>query len=147
MWQRRSLRQRDGSNPTETAEQFNFQNPDDWTRWMDWFKQFRVASGLADEDAAWRMTMLLYCMGEQAQPVLDSTKPMVEERKGYTKVLDKFSSILEFTKMWSTIEHISIAEYSYQERARSNTSWLCTPLQLTANMGRWKNNSYAIVSS
>ena len=32
-------------------ELFDFEAPDDWTRWRGRFEQFRVALGLAEKDA------------------------------------------------------------------------------------------------
>ena len=36
----------------QPPELFNFRNPDDWPRWKRRFEQFRVASGLVDDDAS-----------------------------------------------------------------------------------------------
>ena len=78
---------------------FNFKTPDDWPRWRRRFEQFRVASGLAaDGDAEKQITMLLYCLGEQSEAVFESTKPTEEERKDYTKVLEKFDAFFAVRK-------------------------------------------------
>ena len=53
-------------------ELFNFQNPDDWTRWRDRFEQFRVAFGLADEDAVQQIA-LLYGRTSPTHPRLHKT--------------------------------------------------------------------------
>ena len=64
-------------------EPFNMKNPDDWPRWRRRFEQFRVASGLADGDKQKQITMLLYCLGEESESVLKSTKPTEEQLKEY----------------------------------------------------------------
>ena len=55
-------------------EPFDFQRPDDWMKWKRHFECFRLASGLAKEDEARQVSALLYCMGDQADSVLTSTK-------------------------------------------------------------------------
>ena len=52
---------------------FDFKRPDEWTRWKRHFKQFMSALGLDKEDELRQISMLLYCMGDEAEGVLAST--------------------------------------------------------------------------
>ena len=92
----------------KTPETFNFGNPDDWPRWKRRFEQFRVASGLGTSTDIQQVSTLLYCIGEEAETVLDSTGLTEEERKQYATVLGKFD------------EHFKVRQNTIFERARFN---------------------------
>ena len=77
---------------------FNFRDPDDWPRWQRRFEQFRVASGLAGQSAAQQISTLLYCMGEEAEAVLASTKATDDDRKDYKLVLKKLDEFFQVRK-------------------------------------------------
>ena len=66
---------------------FNFSRPDDWTKWKKRFDQYRIASGLAEEDEIRQVSMLLYCMGDEADTVLTSTGISQDDRKKYERVI------------------------------------------------------------
>ena len=72
-------------------EPFVFQRPDDWMKWKRSFECFRLASGLAKEDEARQVSVLLYCMGDQADSVLMSTKIATEDSLKYNSVMSKFN--------------------------------------------------------
>ena len=76
----------------EPPAPFNFRTPDDWPRWKRRFEQFRVASGLVNDDAVKQVNTLLYCVGEEAEAVLTSTNVTEEERKVYDTVVEKFDA-------------------------------------------------------
>ena len=82
----------------QPPEQFNFKKPDNWPRWTRRFEQFRVASGLAGDDAAKQISTLLYCLGEEAEAVLTSTNPTDEERQSYDAVIAKFDGFFRVRK-------------------------------------------------
>ena len=82
----------------QPPEQFNFKKPDDWPRWTRRFEQFRVASGLAGDDAAKQISTLLYCLGEEAEAVLTSTNPTDEEQQSYDAVIAKFDGFFRVRK-------------------------------------------------
>ena len=71
---------------------FNFRTPDDWPLWKRRFEQFRVASGLANDDAVKQVNTLLYCIGEEAEAVLTSANATEAERKVYATILAKFDA-------------------------------------------------------
>ena len=56
---------------------FDFSQPDQWLRWKQRFEQ---ASGLAAESAPKQISTLLYCMGPDAEDVLQTTGITAEER-------------------------------------------------------------------
>ena len=77
---------------------FDFKTPDDWPRWKRRFEQFRVASGLSQDDASKQVNTLLYCLGEEAEDVLASTNPSREETQAYNVVMLKFDSFFKIRK-------------------------------------------------
>ena len=73
----------------EPPEKFNFKCPDEWPRCKRRFEQFSIASGLAAEATVKQVSNLFYCMGEEAEEVLLSTRITEAERKVYATVLEK----------------------------------------------------------
>ena len=82
----------------QSPEQFNFKEPDDWQRWKRRFEQFRVASGLKEESDTKQVSTLLYCLGEEAEAVLDSTNITSDEKKRYDKVIEKLNAFFQTRK-------------------------------------------------
>ena len=64
----------------QPPQPFDFSRPDEWSRWKSRFEQFRYASGLSDKDDARQISTLLYCLGEEAEDVLKSTKIKEDEK-------------------------------------------------------------------
>ena len=79
-------------------EPFDFANPDSWTRWKRRFEQYRTASGLSASPALRQVTTLLYCMGDEANDVLDTTNITEDERKVYDAVIAKFDDYFKERK-------------------------------------------------
>ena len=73
---------------------FPFETPDVWPKWRRRFEQYRVASGLSKESQERQVSTLLYCLGEEAEDILDSTSISEEHRKDYSQVLSKFDGLL-----------------------------------------------------
>ena len=73
----------------EPPAPFNFRTPDNWPRWKKGFEQFRVASGLADNNPVKQVNTLLYCIGKEAEGILTSTNTTEGEHKVYQTVLDE----------------------------------------------------------
>ena len=59
---------------------FDFCQPDQWLRWKQRFQQFCQASGLAAESAPKQISTLLYCMGPDAEDVLQTTGTVSQQR-------------------------------------------------------------------
>ena len=79
----------------QPPDPFDFKSPDDWPRWRRRFEQFRSAAGLQDASATKQVNTLLYCLGEEAESVLMSTNITEEERKDYSKVIEKFDDFFK----------------------------------------------------
>ena len=76
---------------------FNFRDTDDWLCWKWRFQQFRIASGLAEENADKQVSTLLYCLEEEAEAFLTSTNTTADDCKDF-RVLDKFDEFLQVRK-------------------------------------------------
>ena len=75
-------------------------NSDNWPRWKKCFRQFHEASGLATGSESHQVSMLLYCLGEEADDDLASTNITEEEYKRFDAVMAKFE---EFFKVRQNI--------------------------------------------
>ena len=63
---------------------FPFEIPDVWPKWRRRFEQYQVASGLSKESEECQVSTLLYCLGEEAEDISDSTGISEEHRKQYS---------------------------------------------------------------
>ena len=79
-------------------DNFNFSKPDTWTRWKKRFEQFRVASGLKEQDEERQVSTLLYCISDEADAVLTSTNIKDDNQKKYDAVIGKFDSFFKVRK-------------------------------------------------
>ena len=87
-----------GSIPLKPPEAFIFRKPDEWSKWIKRFEQFRLASGLSGESDTRQVSTLLYCMGEEVEDVLSSIDITAEERKAYKTVLVKLNDYFKVRK-------------------------------------------------
>ena len=62
---------------------FPFSRPNEWPSWKCRFEQFCLASGLSTEDDLRQISALLYCMGEEAEDILNSMNISNSDRKKY----------------------------------------------------------------
>ena len=51
-------------------EQFNFNQPDEWLKWIRRFERFRDVPGLSEKDEVHQVNTLVYCMGDTADDIL-----------------------------------------------------------------------------
>ena len=73
-------------------ENFNFNRPKEWPRWIRKFERFRLVSGLSENDAANQVSALIYTMGDTADDIL-STLGLSDAEKGkYDTVKAKFQA-------------------------------------------------------
>lgn len=79
----------------QPPESFDFKTPDGWLKWKRRFQQYRDASGLSEESQTRQVSTLLYCLGEEANDVLASTNISEEDKKDFTKVMDKFDEFFK----------------------------------------------------
>ena len=74
---------------------FNFRRPDEWPKWKRRFNQYLAATGLDRAEDSRTVSMLLYCMGEDAEDVLTSTNIKAEEREVYATVITKLDDFFK----------------------------------------------------
>ena len=65
---------------------FSFGKSEEWLKWKCRFEQNCEASGLAEKGEQRQVSTLLYCLGEEAEEVLDTTRISGDDRKKYEKV-------------------------------------------------------------
>ena len=73
-------------------ENFNFNRPEDWPRWVRKFERFRQASGLSEKEEASQVNALIYTMGDAADDILSSLGLSEEDKEKYKVVKDKFQA-------------------------------------------------------
>ena len=82
----------------KTPKEFPFNKPEEWVKWKVRFQQYRLASGLESKSAECQVSTLLYCMGEGAEDVLDSTGISQDQKKVYQTVVEKFDEYFKVRK-------------------------------------------------
>ena len=73
-------------------EQFNFEQPEKWPKWIRHLECFRDASGLSKKEDAYQISTLIYCMGNAADDILAMLSLTAEEQKVYKTVRDKLEA-------------------------------------------------------
>ena len=77
---------------------FNLSKQDKWPRWKRRYKQYRHASGLATEDDMRQVSILLYCLGQEADDVQSATGISEEDSQKYDKVMEKLEDHFKVRK-------------------------------------------------
>ena len=67
-------------------EKFDFTKPQMWEKWFQRFERFRSASGLSDKPPEIQVNSLIYCMGSEADDILDSLSLTIDQKKEYGTV-------------------------------------------------------------
>ena len=88
---------------------FNFHQPDFCSKWRQRFEQFRSASELSTAEDTHQISSLLYCMGPEAEDVLNMTDITAAQRSTYAGVVRKLD------------EHFGVRKNVIFERAKLNT--------------------------
>ncbi|MCG8048533.1 MAG: hypothetical protein N0E48_23435 [Candidatus Thiodiazotropha endolucinida] len=70
-------------------EKFDFAKPQGWEKWFQRFERFRSASGLSEKQEEIQVNSLIYCMGSEADDILDTLKLTAEQKKKYETVSKK----------------------------------------------------------
>ena len=70
-------------------EKFDFTRPQEWEKWIQRFERFRIASGLVDQPQKSQVNSLIYCMGSEADDILDSLNLSAEQKQVYDTVTGK----------------------------------------------------------
>jgi len=114
---------------------FDFKHPNKWPSWKWQFEQFRLALGFASESDERQVSMLLYCMGEEAEGIFASTNISAEDKKKYNSVIAKFYTFFKVRK----ISYLSVPILINGDRERMNqlnsSLQVYTSLQIIASMG------------
>ena len=77
--------------PLFPLERFDFAHPNTWPRWIKLFKQYWVASRLADKDNPLQISTLIYAMGEKAEDILASFGLDERDGENYSFVQEQFT--------------------------------------------------------
>ncbi len=77
---------------------FNFRRPDEWPKWKRRFNQYLATTGLDRADDTRTVSMMLYCMGEDAEDVLTSTNITDDEREVFATVIAKLDGFFQVTR-------------------------------------------------
>ena len=77
---------------------FSFKNTEECPKWKRQFEQYCQAAGLSGESEERQVSTLLYCLSEDAEDVLDTTRISAEDKKKYTKVIEVFDAHFKVLK-------------------------------------------------
>ena len=76
--------------PAPAPAHFNFQQPQEWTRWLRRFERFRQASDLEKKSDEKQVNALIYAMGDEADDILKSFHLSEADAKKYKTVKERF---------------------------------------------------------
>lgn len=79
-----------GELPSSCSVHFNFQQPEEWARWLQRFERFRQASNLDKKSDKKQVNPLIYAMGDEADDILKSFHLSEGDAKKYKTVKEKF---------------------------------------------------------
>ena len=77
---------------------FSFAKSEEWPKWKRRFEQYRQASGLVEKGEQRQVNTLLYCLGPDAEEVLDTTSISEDDKKKYEKVINEFDKYFDVKK-------------------------------------------------
>ena len=69
---------------------FSSSKSEEWQNWKWQFEQYCQVSGLVDKDEQCQVSTLLFCLGEEAEEVLDTTCISEDDWKKYKKIVEEF---------------------------------------------------------
>ena len=117
-------------------EQFNFNQPNEWPKWI---RRFRDVSGLSEKEEVHQVNTLVYCMGDTADNILCSLGLTSDEKKVYATVKTKFKS--HFVKHRNVIFECCKFNQRKQEEGESVNSFITDLHGLTehCNYGGLRN--------
>ena len=102
---------------------FCFKNIEEWLKWQCRFEQYCMASGLAGREEEQQVSTLLYCLGEDAEDILDATRITTDDKKKYDKVVEAFDNYFKVLK--------NISVQTYRRCGRGSHSRQTCPAQDT----------------
>ena len=77
---------------------FSFTRRKEWPKWKCRFEHYRQASGLVEKDKQPQVSTLLYCLGKEAEDILNTTNISEEDRKKYGKIIEQFDTYFKVKK-------------------------------------------------
>ena len=72
-------------------DKFDFARPESWDKWLQRFERFRSASELDEKEEIVQINTLVYCMGSEAEDILNSFALTADELETYNTVVENFS--------------------------------------------------------
>ncbi|XP_037518504.1 uncharacterized protein K02A2.6-like [Rhipicephalus sanguineus] len=75
----------------QTPEPFDFGNAGTWPTWKSRFEDYAAISGLKNAPEETQVRSLLYCMGPEARPLLDTFSLDAASLTSYETVVDRFT--------------------------------------------------------
>ena len=89
-------------------ESFNSTCPEEWPKWIQRFKRYRLACGLNGKSEEMQVNALIHYMGDQADDILVSFGLSDKDKKRYNTVRQKFEG------------HFVLCRNTIYERAKFN---------------------------
>ena len=77
---------------------FCYKKTEQWPKWRCHFNQYCVVSGLVGREEEQQVSTLLYCLGEDAEDILGTTRIAVDNKKKYDKVAEAFDNYFKVCK-------------------------------------------------
>ena len=62
---------------------FLFAKSDEWPKWKRQFEQYQEVSRLIEKDEQRQVSIFLYCLGEEVEEVLETTRISDDNKKKY----------------------------------------------------------------
>ena len=81
-----------GGYHAEPPKNFDFRQPTSWTKWLRHFNRFRSWSQLAGRPGAEQVNMFVYCMGEEADDILETFVLTEAQRNDFDAVCERFTN-------------------------------------------------------
>lgn len=103
-------------------EKFPFRKPEERTKWIWRFEQFRQASGLNSKSEESQVNVLIYAMGDEADDILHSFHLLEEASKKYSTIKESFDRY--FVKKRNVIYERSIFNHRVQKPDESVDSFI-----------------------
>lgn len=71
---------------------FDFNNANEWPKWIRRFERFRIASSLDKQSEEYQVNTLMYTLGDEAEDILSVLPLSSDQKKKYTDVKQAFEN-------------------------------------------------------
>ena len=106
------------ANSIKAPEAFNFHTPEDFQKWIRRFDRYLQAANLTS--AARKVSTLVYCLGPQAEDVLQTFNLTAQQQNDYDVVRAKFCAILTFGK--TSFSNARVSTFACSRRGSQQNS-------------------------